>query len=277
MPLTRVDQAAPSPRLSSDGPRKMARHRLVGVTPLGAQEVIQPHATLADHVTIGAVESHKRRALSYASRAGLVKPLTDTKIPRAFFPLRRAGNRRPTGTDPLWSWETLGMTQSDDVAAGWTSLTFKSKFGAGRDFAVLDAEDRQVLFVDGKMGPTPKAEVRDASDAVVYRVKGQFMGIPKKMEITNAAGDSVASLKAKMFSPIKSKMTMSMADGSTWDVEGTIMEKNYTITSGGTPIAKISQKWMTVRDKYQVDFVSSLDPGLVMAVIWAIDRWVERD
>jgi uncharacterized protein YxjI len=159
----------------------------------------------------------------------------------------------------------------------WTSLTFKSTFGAGRDFAVLDADGQQVLFVDGKIGVTPKAEVRDAADAVVYRVKGHFMGIPKKMEITDAAGQTVASIKAKMFSPIKSRMTMTLADGSTWDVEGTIMEKNYTISAAGTPIVRISQKWVTVRDKYEVDYVSSLDPGLVMAVIWAIDRWVERD
>ena len=34
---------------------------------------------------------------------------------------------------------------------------------------------------------------------------------------------------------------------------------------------------MTVRDQYAVDHLSSLDAGLVMAVIWAIDRWVERD
>ncbi len=70
---------------------------------------------------------------------------------------------------------------------------------------------------------------------------------------------------------------MTMADGSTWQVQGTLMEKNYSITSDGQPIATISQKWLTVRDKYTVDYVSSLDPGLVMAVVWAIDRWVERD
>jgi hypothetical protein len=34
---------------------------------------------------------------------------------------------------------------------------------------------------------------------------------------------------------------------------------------------------MTVRDKYSVDYLTSLDAGLVMAVVWAIDRWVERD
>jgi len=156
-------------------------------------------------------------------------------------------------------------------------LTFKSKFGAGRDFAVFDEAENQVLFVDGKLGATPKAEVRDAGDKVVYTVKGQFLGIPKKMGVRDASGAEVASLKAKMFSPIKSRMTMSMADGSTWEIEGTIMEKNYTISANGAPIARISQKWMTVRDKYAVEYLSSLDAGLVMAVIWAVDRWVERD
>ena len=169
------------------------------------------------------------------------------------------------------------MSEAPDVAPGWTQLTFKSKFGAGRDFAVFDQADNQVLFVDGKLGVTPKAEVRDASDQVVYRVKGQFMGIPKKMAVTDALGNVVASLKAKMFSPIKSRMTMTMGDGGTWDIEGTIMEKKYTISSNGAPVARVSQKWMTVRDKYAVEYVSSLDAGLVMAVIWAIDRWVERD
>jgi uncharacterized protein YxjI len=177
-----------------------------------------------------------------------------------------------------WQSQAGGvMAEIPPPAPGWTRLTFKSKFGAGRDFSVMDDSEQQVLFVDGKMGATPKAEVRDANDQVVYTVKGQFLGIPKRMEIFDASGATVASLKAKMFSPIKSRMTMTMADGSTWEVEGTLMEKNYTINSGGAPVAQISQKWVTVRDKYTVDFVSSLDPGLVMAVIWAIDRWVERD
>jgi len=169
------------------------------------------------------------------------------------------------------------MTNTPAPEPGWTQLTFKSTFGAGRDFAVFDASDTKVLFVDGKLGPTPKAEVKDADDRITYRIKGQFLGIPKRMDITDADGNEVAGLKAKMFSPIKTRMTLTLADGSTWNVEGTILEKNYTISADGSPIARISQKWVTVRDKYEVDYVSSLDPGLVMAVIWAIDRWVERD
>jgi uncharacterized protein YxjI len=156
-------------------------------------------------------------------------------------------------------------------------LIVKSKFGAGRDFEVKDSTDTRVLFVDGKIGATPKAEVRDAQDTVLYTAKGQFLGIPKRMTISAADGSQVAELKAKAFSIVKDKMTMAMADGSTWQVQGTLMEKNYTISSEGQPVAQINQKWLTVRDSYTVDYLQSLDPGLVMAIVWAIDRWVERD
>jgi uncharacterized protein YxjI len=147
----------------------------------------------------------------------------------------------------------------------------------GRDFEVSDTAGNRVLFVDGKVGATPKAEVRDAQDQVVFNVKGQFLGIPKRMVITAADGTKAAELKAKAFSPIKSKMSMTMADGSTWAVEGGLIEKNYSIASDGHPVAQVTQKWVTIRDSYTVDFLSTLDPGLVMAVVWSIDRWVERD
>lgn len=169
------------------------------------------------------------------------------------------------------------MADAPPPAPGWSRLVFKSKFGAGRDFEVKDSTDTRVLVVDGKIGATPKAEVRDAQDKVLHTVKGQFLGIPKRMTISAADGSQVAELKAKAFSIVKDKMTMTMADGSSWQVQGTLLEKNYSISSGGQPIAQITQKWLTVRDSYTVDYLSSLDPGLVMAVIWAIDRWVERD
>ena len=106
------------------------------------------------------------------------------------------------------------MADAPPPADGWTRILFKSKFGAGRDFEVTDTSGARILFVDGKIGATPKAEVRDAQDAVLYTVKGQFLGIPKRMVISAADGSQVAELKAKAFSIVKDKMTMTMADGS---------------------------------------------------------------
>ena len=162
--------------------------------------------------------------------------------------------------------------------AGFTRYLMKSTFGAGRDFAVLDPDtEAQLFLVDGKIGPRPKAEVQAGDGSVIYRVKGQLLGIPKKMSITDASGTEVALLKAKKFSMVKDKMTMEMADGEPWQLTGQFIEKNYTVTSGGRDVVRISQKWVTVRDKYTVDVADGADPGLAFAIVWAVDRWVERD
>ena len=161
---------------------------------------------------------------------------------------------------------------------GFTRYLMKSTFGAGRDFAVLDPQTEEQLFlVDGKIGPRPKAEVKAADGSVIYEVRGQLLGIPKKMSITDASGAEVASLKAKKFSLVKDKMTMEMANGEPWQLTGQFIEKNYTVTRGGSDVVRISQKWVTVRDKYTVDVADGADPGLAFAIVWAVDRWVERD
>lgn len=162
--------------------------------------------------------------------------------------------------------------------AGWSRYLVKARFGAGRDFAVLDpASEEQRFFVDGKMGARPKAEVLDAAGQVLYRVTGRMLGIPKHMTIADAAGTEVASLRAKAFSPIKTRMTLEVASGEPWTLEGSFIEKNYSVSAGGRQVVQITQKWVTVRDTYTLDVAEGVDVGLALAILWAVDRWVERD
>jgi len=153
----------------------------------------------------------------------------------------------------------------------------KSKFGAGRDFEVTDLSGARTFFVDGKIAARPKAEVRDAHDQVVYEVTGKLLGVPKRMSITRPDGAEVAHLAAKMFSPIKDKMTLYVADGEDWSLVGSFIEKNYSVSAAGRPIVQITQKWVTIRDQYTVDVADGTDAGLALAIVWAVDRWVERD
>lgn len=161
---------------------------------------------------------------------------------------------------------------------GWNRYLVKSKFGAGRDFAVLDpTSDEQRFFIDGKMGTRPKADIKDAADTIVYTVRGTLLGIPKHISIFDAAGTEVASLRAKAFSMVKDKMTLELASGDPWTLEGSLIEKNYSVSSGGRPIIQITQKWVTIRDVYVLDVADGIEPGLALAMLWAVDRWVERD
>jgi uncharacterized protein YxjI len=161
---------------------------------------------------------------------------------------------------------------------GWTRFLVKSKFAAGRDFAVLDPQtEEQLFFIDGKMGPRPKADVLDAQGQPLYHVTGRLLGIPKRMTITDLEGTEVATLKAKAFSPIKARMTLELSDDTSWSLEGSFIEKNYSIKADDKPVVEITQKWVTIRDTYTLDIADGADPGFALAVLWAVDRWVERD
>lgn len=162
--------------------------------------------------------------------------------------------------------------------AGFRRFLMKSKLGMGRDFRVLDPQSETELFlVDGKVGPRPSADILTAGGERLYTVKGKLMGIPKRMTITDASGTEVAWLKAKAFSIVKDKMELEVASGEPWHLAGSFIEKDYTVTSGGRTVVQITQKWITVRDTYTVDVADGTDAGLAFAIVWAVDRWVERD
>ncbi|SEI82262.1 LURP-one-related/scramblase family protein [Demequina mangrovi] len=165
------------------------------------------------------------------------------------------------------------------VPAGYSRYLMKSKFGAGRDFRILAPETEEDLFlVDGKMGPRPRADVLDASGAKLFDVTGRMMGIPKRMDVTDGAGAQVAHLHAQPFKFVKDKIDVSLASGEEWLLEGNLIEKDYTLRdASGTVMVQITQKWMTIRDKYTIDVREGVAPGLAFAIVWAIDRWVERD
>jgi uncharacterized protein YxjI len=159
--------------------------------------------------------------------------------------------------------------------AGFNRFMVKSKLGVGRDFKVLDANEQQVYFVDGKYGLRPAAEIQDASGAVVYTVRGKLMGIPKEMLLLDAQEQEVARLKAKTFS-IKNKMTLNAFDGREWQLEGNFLEKEYEVTSEGRVVLHITQKFMAIKDTYALDVAEDVDPAMALAVLWAVDAFVEQ-
>lgn len=152
----------------------------------------------------------------------------------------------------------------------------KSKLGVGRDFSVFDDEaaTNKVFFIDAKMGFGTKAEIKDARDKVLYNAKGKIINIPRKMEFFAPDGSVAANLVAH-FSPIKSRLTMTLANGKVWELEGNFVGKNYTVAEGDKIIIDINQKWLTVRDKYFVEISEDVDVALALGLIWAVDIWRE--
>ncbi len=162
---------------------------------------------------------------------------------------------------------------------GYTRLLMKSSFGAGRDFRVLDPQtEEQLFFVDGKIGTRPKADIKAADDTLLYQVRGKLFGIPKRMDVTDAAGNQYAHLHAQAFKFVRDKIDVTLATGEEWLLQGDIKEKNYSVNdSDGRHVIQITQKWIQIRDQYVIDIAEGIEPAAALALVWAIDRWVERD
>ncbi|MCU0667401.1 MAG: LURP-one-related family protein [Patescibacteria group bacterium] len=152
----------------------------------------------------------------------------------------------------------------------------KSKLGIGRDFNVYDDEEakNKVYYIDAKMGLGTKAEILSSDRKLLYKAKGRILNIPRKMEYFSSDGDLVAKVVAR-FSPIKSRLTMELANGSKWELAGNILGINYIVVEGDKKIIEINQKWVTIRDKYFVEISEDVDAALALGLVWAIDIWRE--
>lgn len=162
---------------------------------------------------------------------------------------------------------------------GFTRFIMKSKLGAGRDFLVLDPDtEEQRFLLDGKLGPKPACDVLGADGTVVATVTGRLLGIPKRMDVTDAAGEQLAHLHSPPMRFIKDKVTITLASGEELTLLGNVIEKDYAVhDAGGALRIQITQKWVAVRDRYTVDVADGVPPELAFALVWAVDRWVERD
>jgi uncharacterized protein YxjI len=161
---------------------------------------------------------------------------------------------------------------------GWTRFLVRGKLAAlGRDFDVLDpATEEPVFHVDGKWGMRPRAEVRDATGAVRANVRGAATGLKKQLTITDAGGAEVAHLSGRFISPVRNSMTIAVAGGEEWLLQGSIMERTYQVTSGGRRVIDITQQWVKVRDTFTLDVADGVDPTLALAVFWGVDRFAEQ-
>ena len=120
------------------------------------------------------------------------------------------------------------------------------------------------------------AGFRITDGAVVYKIRGHLMSIPKRVTILDPEGEEIAEIKTKFFSPIKSKMDLEMADGQHWHLEGNLIEKEYSVTDEGRLVLHITQKWVTVRDAYTMDIDESVSPAMAAAFVWAVDAFREQ-
>ncbi|MFC3997741.1 LURP-one-related/scramblase family protein [Nocardiopsis sediminis] len=155
-------------------------------------------------------------------------------------------------------------------------------FDIGDDFWVEDEEGNRAFLVDGKalrLRTTFELKDTDGNELLVIRKK--LLAVRDTMRIERD-GETVATVRKRMFNPIKDKLIVELADGTEWEVTGDFFDKEYVVGDEEGPIAHISRKWFRIRDTYAVDINTFRndaggDVPLVIGVAVCVDSLTEDD
>ena len=91
------------------------------------------------------------------------------------------------------------------------------------------------------------------------------------MEIEDPNGRRMAMVKKALITPLRERWVVKIADGPDLDVQGNILDHEYSIGEGRDKIAEVSKKWFRLRDTYGVQIEQGQDDLLLLAVTVAID------
>ena len=140
-----------------------------------------------------------------------------------------------------------------------------------------------------------RMEVTDDMGNVVYRVETQFPSIHDKTDITDSVGRHVAHIERVIFT-LHERHHVTMADGTAfdlsnelfhiikditnieglgWQLRGNILALNFELYDENEEIiALISQKLLSIHDKYCIDIYQPQHEQVVVAILIALQHMV---
>lgn len=152
------------------------------------------------------------------------------------------------------------------------------------------------LFTTSKVFTLHKAtDITDENGNVIYHSWTKFPSLHDKTDVTDSAGKQVAHIERKLFT-LHERHFVTMADGKAfqisnelwhivkdvtnieelgWVLRGNIAELNFELyDEHGRIIANISQKLLSLHDKYCVDIYQPEKEPIVVAILVTLQHMI---
>lgn len=142
----------------------------------------------------------------------------------------------------------------------------------GDDFWIENGRGEKVYKIDGKamrLRQTLIFEDRQGNELV--KIQERVAHVRDSMEIEDAHGNRVAMVKKAMITPLRERWSVDVEGGPGYDVQGNIVDHEYTVESGGQKVAEASKRWFRVADTYGVEVAQGVDPALILAITVVLD------
>lgn len=142
----------------------------------------------------------------------------------------------------------------------------------GDDFWIENAKSQKVYKVDGKALRIRKTlEFEDMNGNLLCRIKERLLAIKDTMVIEAASGKDLAVVKKALIAPFRDRWSVNVKNGPDLDVQGDILDLEYSIRQGRKKVAEVSKRWFTITDTYGVEIAPGQNDILILAVAVAMD------
>ena len=146
----------------------------------------------------------------------------------------------------------------------------------GDDFWIENNRGEKVYKVDGKALRVRQTMIfEDRSGRELAKIQERMLRVKDSMEVEDPSGHQIAMVKKAMITPVRDRWTVKIKGGPDLEVQGNILDHEYTIGEGRDKAAEVSKKWFRVRDTYGVEIEPGQDDVLILAVTACIDQMAQ--
>ena len=142
----------------------------------------------------------------------------------------------------------------------------------GDDFWIETNRGRRAFKVDGKaVRVRDTLVIRDLGGNEVARLQERLVAVRDTMTIERP-GRPDATIKKALIAPLRERWVLEASDVGQIQIQGNILDHEYTFEAGGRKVAETSKRWLRVRDTYGVEIEPGADVVLILAATVAIDQ-----
>jgi len=147
----------------------------------------------------------------------------------------------------------------------------------GDDFWIENEAGAKVYRVNGKALRVRQTLIfEDAQGNELAKIQERMLHIKDTMEIEGPHGESLAVVKKALITPLRERFTAKVKNGPDMEVQGNLLDHEYTIGVGRDKVAEVSKKWFRLRDSYGVEIEPGQDDFIILAVSVVIDEMVHQ-
>src|SRR5262249_24591928 len=142
----------------------------------------------------------------------------------------------------------------------------------GDDFWIENDRGERVYKVDGKALRIRQTLLfENPQGQELAKIQEKMLRVRDWMAIEGPNGETLATIKKALITPLRERWTVDVSKGADLEIQGNILDHEYTIAAEGRTVAEVSKKWFRLADTYGVEVASGKNDLVILAATVALD------